>query len=83
MSWFQNLPDARRRFSIWRRDYNEQCRHSSLKYRTPACSGHGRRLFVSQLVDLSQLLLTFTEAPFLTSSATEAMSNNERGRRAG
>ncbi len=36
VSWFQNLFDARRKIASWRRDYNEQRPHSSLKYRTPA-----------------------------------------------
>ena len=36
ISWFQNLFDARRKIALWRRDYNEQRPHSSLKYRTPA-----------------------------------------------
>jgi putative transposase len=35
VSWFQNLFDARRKTSFWRRDYNEQRPHSSLNYRTP------------------------------------------------
>jgi putative transposase len=36
ISWFQNLFDARRKIALWRRDYNEQRPHSSLKYLTPA-----------------------------------------------
>jgi putative transposase len=36
VSWFQNLFDARRKITLWRRDYNEQRLHSSLKYLTPA-----------------------------------------------
>jgi len=35
VSWFQNLFDARRKIALWRRDYNEQRPHSSLKYMTP------------------------------------------------
>ena len=35
VSWFQNLFDATRKISLWRRDYNEQRPHSSLKYLTP------------------------------------------------
>ncbi len=36
VSWFQKLFDARRKITLWRRDYNEQWPHSSLKYLTPA-----------------------------------------------
>ena len=35
VSWFQNLFDARKKISNWRKDYNEQRPHSSLGYRTP------------------------------------------------
>jgi putative transposase len=34
--WFQNLFEARRIITNWRRDYNERRPHSSLNYRTPA-----------------------------------------------
>jgi putative transposase len=36
VSWFQNLFEARRIISNWRRDYNERRPHSSLNYMTPA-----------------------------------------------
>ncbi len=36
VGWFLNLFDAKRKISLWRRDYNEQRPHSSLNYRTPA-----------------------------------------------
>ena len=36
VSWFQNLFEARRIISDWRRDYNHQRPHSSLSYLTPA-----------------------------------------------
>jgi transposase InsO family protein len=36
VSWFWNLFDARKKVALWRRDYNEQRPHSSLKYLTPA-----------------------------------------------
>jgi putative transposase len=35
VSWFENLFDARRKISEWRKDYNEQRPHSSLGYLTP------------------------------------------------
>lgn len=35
-SWFRNLFEARRRITAWKRDYNEQRPHSSLRYQTPA-----------------------------------------------
>jgi putative transposase len=36
VSWFQNLFDAKRKISLWRKEYNEERPHSSLGYRTPA-----------------------------------------------
>ncbi len=36
VSWFQNLFEARRIITAWRRDYNHQRPHSSLSYLTPA-----------------------------------------------
>ena len=33
--WFQNLFDARRKITLWRREYNEIRPHSSLGYQTP------------------------------------------------
>jgi putative transposase len=36
VSWFQNLFEARRKITIWRRDYDEELPHSSLSYQTPA-----------------------------------------------
>jgi putative transposase len=35
VSWFQNLFDARRKITAWRKEYNEERPHSSLGYRTP------------------------------------------------
>ncbi len=35
VSWFQNLFDARRKITEWRREYNEVRPHSSLGYLTP------------------------------------------------
>jgi putative transposase len=35
VSWFQNLFDARRKISTWRKEYNEERPHSSLGYKTP------------------------------------------------
>lgn len=35
VNWFQNLFDARRKISAWRKEYNEERPHSSLGYRTP------------------------------------------------
>jgi len=35
VSWFQNLFDARRKISAWRKEYNELRPHSSLGYKTP------------------------------------------------
>jgi putative transposase len=35
VSWFQNLFDAKRKIAMWRKDYNEERPHSSLRYRTP------------------------------------------------
>jgi putative transposase len=34
-SWFQNLFEARRKITAWRKEYNEERPHSSLGYRTP------------------------------------------------
>ncbi len=34
-SWFENLFDARRKATAWRKYYNEERPHSSLGYRTP------------------------------------------------
>jgi putative transposase len=34
--WFVNLWDARRKLSAWREHYNNERRHSSLGYQTPA-----------------------------------------------
>jgi putative transposase len=36
VSWFQNLFEAKRKISAWRKEYNEERPHSSLGYRTPA-----------------------------------------------
>ena len=33
VSWFQNLFDARRKITAWRKEYNEERPHSSLGYR--------------------------------------------------
>lgn len=52
VSWFQNLFDARRKIASWRRDYNEQRPHSSLKYRTPAefaAMSHGKDAGLARL----------------------------------
>ncbi len=35
LSWFQNLFDARRKITVWRKEYNEERPHSSLGYKTP------------------------------------------------
>ena len=35
VSWFQNLFDARRKITAWRKEYNEERPHSSLGYLTP------------------------------------------------
>jgi len=35
VSWFQNLFDARRKITAWRKEYNEERPHSSLGYQTP------------------------------------------------
>ena len=35
VSWFQNLFDARRKITAWRKEYNQERPHSSLGYRTP------------------------------------------------
>jgi putative transposase len=35
VNWFGNLFDARRKITLWRRDYNAARPHSSLAYRTP------------------------------------------------
>jgi putative transposase len=35
VSWFQNLFDARRKISAWKKEYNEERPHSSLAYKTP------------------------------------------------
>jgi putative transposase len=35
VSWFQNLFDARRKITEWRKEYNGERPHSSLGYRTP------------------------------------------------
>jgi putative transposase len=35
VSWFQNLFDARRKITAWRKEYNEERPHSSLGYKTP------------------------------------------------
>ncbi len=35
VSWFQNLFDARRKIAAWRKEYNEDRPHSSLRYKTP------------------------------------------------
>jgi putative transposase len=34
-NWFVNLAHARRQIEGWRKEYNEERRHSSLDYRTP------------------------------------------------
>jgi hypothetical protein len=36
MSWFQNLFEARRKITAWRKEYNEERPHSSLGYKTPS-----------------------------------------------
>jgi putative transposase len=36
VSWFQNLFDARRKITAWRKEYNEERPHSSLGYKTPS-----------------------------------------------
>ena len=33
--WFLNLEDARKEIEKWRKDYNQNRPHSSLKYKTP------------------------------------------------
>ena len=35
VSWFENLFDARRKITAWRKEYNEERPHSSLGYLTP------------------------------------------------
>lgn len=35
LSWFQNLFDARRQITAWRKEYNQERPHSSLGYLTP------------------------------------------------
>jgi putative transposase len=35
-NWFTSLNDARRKIEDWRRDYNQERPHSSLKYLPPA-----------------------------------------------
>lgn len=35
VSWFENLFEARRKITAWRKEYNEERPHSSLGYRTP------------------------------------------------
>ena len=35
VSWFQNLFEARRKIGAWRKEYNEERPHSSLRYLTP------------------------------------------------
>jgi len=34
-NWFPNLPDARRKITQWKQEYNFERPHSSLGYRTP------------------------------------------------
>jgi putative transposase len=34
-NWFPNLPDARRKITLWKHEYNGERPHSSLGYRTP------------------------------------------------
>jgi putative transposase len=36
VSWFENLFDARRKITAWKKEYNEERPHSSLGYLTPA-----------------------------------------------
>jgi putative transposase len=36
VSWFENLWDARRKVAAWRKEFNEERPHSSLRYQTPA-----------------------------------------------
>lgn len=35
VSWFENLFDARRKITAWKKDYNEERSRSSLGYLTP------------------------------------------------
>jgi putative transposase len=35
VSWFQNVFEARRKITAWRKEYNEERPHSSLGYKTP------------------------------------------------
>ncbi|MGH9475686.1 MAG: integrase core domain-containing protein [Terriglobales bacterium] len=43
MRWFQNLFDARRKITAWRREYNEERPHSSFCYRTRRSSRRSAR----------------------------------------
>jgi putative transposase len=45
VSWFENLWDARRKITAWRKEYNEERPHSSLGYQTPA--EYARQLLAS------------------------------------
>lgn len=35
VNWFVDLPDAKEKIELWRKDYNEVRPHSSLNYLTP------------------------------------------------
>jgi putative transposase len=68
ISWFFNLFDARRKISIWRREYNEQRPHSSLNYQTPA--EFARRASCGKDVGSAHLENACGVSNFPTASAT-------------
>lgn len=45
--WFQNLNEAKAQIELWRKDYNEERRHSSLNYKTPKQFAEEYRLAVA------------------------------------
>jgi putative transposase len=47
--WFQNVFEARRIITAWKRDYNHQGPHSSLSYLTPAESHYAQVMEKTQV----------------------------------
>jgi putative transposase len=68
-SWFGNLFEARRKIATWRKEYNEERPHSSLRCRTPA-------EFVQQIAALRSPT-TPCEPPFAPLPESEAMPSGD------
>lgn len=76
VSWFENLFDARRKISEWRKDYNEQRPHSSLGYQTPkefAATAKAKDLYTAKAEEGASNASPFprTPIPAQTEDGTE------------